>query len=362
MWKDVDLDQLERTANSEDYRTLNEGWVPRSSLRSYQNSGYIHKTPEFKRLKVFIRITNPNAHRSTNPNIESQVRASIQNLFVDDILTNAAVMKVSGGASYLITGRLVPSNLATFGDRLQGTFAKSGVLDFLQSRTITHVSNLYVPLERVEQLLPIARTDATYKPTDEDLKSWLKEPESDDLEFKSSAFTDVDHKVGRKDKARNRTEQVHDIAKAVVGMLNAAGGTVIIGVAELDKYSSEQLLESYPDSIEVQSRMVIGVDSEFSRGGWDKYQLRLAGALRNAIDGEVDGWLKYYTMQVESRTICVIRIRRPSTWFYVKSADKNGNSTSEFYGRTGGETQLLRGQRMDQFKEANPRTTRADAG
>jgi hypothetical protein len=47
-------------------------------------------------------------------------------------------------------------------------------------------------------------------------------------------------------------------------------------------------------------------------------------------------------------------------WFYVKSADKNGVVSNEFFGRTGGETRALRGQKMDTFKEAHPRTTRAN--
>lgn len=208
-------------------------------------------------------------------------------------------------------------------------------------------------------MLPLPMQNAMQKPSEMDLKSWLKESESDDLEFKSSAFTDVDHRVGRKDRPRTHNEQVHEVAKAVVGLLNATGGTVVVGVAELDKYPDHELLRAYPELTQFGDRMIIGVDSEYSKGGWDAYQRRLANALRRAIDGEIDGWVKYHELRMEGKTVCVIRVRRPPTWYYVNRTDKNGGVMNEFYGRVGGETLVLRGTKMDKFKEANPRTTPA---
>lgn len=356
MWEDINLDVAESSVNPADYSHLNEGFVPRTRVHNYRDAGYIHATPKTTRLKFFVRITNP--HKSTNRSIENQIRQNIKRVFDDGIFSNGVVMKVSGGGSYLITGRLATKHFTAIGDFFQPTFADSGVLESLRCRTITHISSLYSPLERVEQLLPLLATDATQRPSDEDLGTWLHENESEDLEFKSSAFTDVDHKVGRKDKPRSRADQLHEIAKAVVGLLNAAGGTVIVGVAELDKYSKEQLLQAYPEAKQVRDRLVIGVDSEFNRSGWDAYQRSVATGLRRAIDGDIDGWVKYHDLRVGDLTVCVIRVRRPPKWFYVKSTDKNGAITNEFYGRTGGETRALRGQMMDTFKEAHPRTTR----
>jgi hypothetical protein len=356
MWREIDLDQAEASIIPEDYSNLNEGFVPKSRLNNYLKAGYIHATPKANRLKFFIRITNP--HRGTSRTTEDEIRDNIKKLFANPIFSNGIVMKVTGGASYLITGRLASSSFTAIGELFTPTFAESGVLESLRCRTTTHLSALYGPVKRVEQLLPLPMSDATQKPSDEDLQSWLKENESDDLEFKASAFTDVDHKVGRKDKPRKRAEQAHEVAKAVVGLLNAAGGTVIIGVAELDKYSKEQLLRAYPGSTQVRDRLVIGVESEFLKGGWDAYQRSLARALDNTIDGEIVGWVKYHELRLGDKTLCVIRVRRPPSWYYVRSVDKNGAVTSDFFGRTGAETVLLRGQKMDQFKQANPRTTR----
>lgn len=359
MWNDVNLEHVESEINPGDYSHLNEAWVPATRIARYRDAGFIHPVLRAKAPELFIRITNP--HRTTNSAIESQILETARELVAGDTITNGVIMKVSGGASYLLTGRLPLKNFEAIAEVIQAKFAKSGLLEMLRCRTVTNMSALYAPLETVEQLLPIATGDATQKPSNRDLEQWLKESESDDLEFKSSSFTDIDYAIGRRDKSRTRTDQVREIAKAVVGMLNASGGTAIIGVAELDKYSIEDLLRVCPDGQAVGHRFVIGVDSEFpSSGGWDAYQRNLASSLRRIIEGEIDGWVKYHEVQFRSRTLCVIRIRRPSAWYYVKETNKSGVSSTEFYGRTGGETRPLRGQRMDQFKEANPRTTRSD--
>ena len=353
MWKTIDIDKAEAEISSEDYGNLNEGFVPAAKLRKYLEAGYIHAILDSRRLKFFIRITNP--HKPTSRSIDSQIRDNIKKLFDKPIFSHGVVMRVAGGASYLITGRLVTSSFPALGEDFHPIFADSGVLESLRCRTITHLSVLYEPVAQAEQLMSLATPAVAHKVTDQDLKLWLTESESDYLEFKASAFTDVDHKVGRKNNARSRADQVHEIARAVVGMLNAAGGTVVIGVAELDKYPNDQLMHPYPAAVRVKDHVVIGVDSEFPRGGWDAYQRSLANALRKAVDGEIGGWMTYQNLQYEGRSVCVIRVRRPPTFYYVNSTDRHGSVTTDFFGRMGGETRLLRGRQMDEFKEAHPR-------
>jgi hypothetical protein len=359
MWHDITLEGVESQIRVQDYSALNAAWVPPARIRDYRIAGFIHETPKTRSIKFFIRITTP--HKATSRVIEKQILEMAQKLSTDGPITHGVTMKVSGGASYLVTGRLPLKNFDAIAEVVQARFSESGVLEMLRCRTVTHISALYAPLVRSEQLLPVPTADVTQKPSESDIEQWLKENESDDLEFKASAFTDIDYAVGRKDKSRARAEQTHEVAKAVVGMLNASGGTVIIGVAELDKYAKEELLHVYPEGEQLKARLVIGIDSELPRsGGWDAYQRSLANGLRKAIEGEIDGWVKFHEVKVHSRTLCVIRIRRPSKWYYRKAISKTGVASAEFYGRTGGETRCLGGQGMDEFKEAHPRTTRAD--
>jgi len=363
MWKDLDIDlpKAEAEISSEDYRDLNRGVVPAGRLKKYREAGYIQAAPNSKRLKFFVRITNPN--RPIKPIAESQIWDNVRELFGREYFSNGVALKVSGFATYLITGRLLSSQFPAIGTEFQPTFANSGVLEALRSRTITHLSALHGPVARVEQLLPLATPDIIKEPSDRDLESWLMEGESDYLEFKASSYTDIDHKVGRrKGNTRGRAEQLHEIAKAVCGMLNADGGIIIIGVAELAQYSKEELIRAYPGAAMVKDLMVIGVDAEFPRGGWDPYQRALARDLRKAIDGEFDGWVRYQHLQYDGKSACIIRVRRPPTFYYVRDKDKHGAETVEFFGRTGGETRRLLGRQMDDFKEAHPRITRTNSG
>lgn len=358
MWQDISLERVETDVHSEDYGHLNEAWVPPARIRQYREAGFIHQVPSRSALKFFIRISTPN--RSTNPQIDAQILDVARSLFYEGPASNGVIMRVSGGASYLLTGRLEPKNFEAIAEVVQAKFAQSGVLEMLRCRTVTHLSALYSPLARVEQLLPFSEEDPTQQPSGKEVEQWLRENESDKLEFKASAFTDIDHAVGRKNQPRPQDEQTREIAKAVVGMLNATGGTVVIGVAELDKYPGGELQRTFQDAETIRERLLIGVQSEFRKGGWDAYQRRLAAGLRRIIDGDIDGWVKYHAAVLGDNTLCVIRIRRPSYWYYIKDKDKSGGESRLFYGRMGGETRPLQGRSMDHFKQANPRTTRGE--
>ncbi len=99
------------------------------------------------------------------------------------------------------------------------------------------------------------------------------------------------------------------MAKAIVGMLNADGGTVLVGVAEVDKYTDEQLSPIYGPTERHGDHIAVGVNNEFSgSSGWDAYQLRLARRLRQLIEDDVDSWIKYHDVPVGSKTVCVIRV------------------------------------------------------
>jgi predicted HTH transcriptional regulator len=222
------------------------------------------------------------------------------------------------------------------------------------------MSALAAPLDRREQLLPTQAEDATVAPDVEELGSWLLQAESDQLEFKASAFTDIEHAIGNRSSPRARDDQLREIAKAVTGFLNASGGTLVIGVAETDRLDEERLLRRFPGALTVSTRLVLGVDHEFSRGGWDQYQRTLAANLRKQITGEFDGWVKYHDVDYKGLTVCVLKVRRSKGWHYLKSRDRSGTTTWSFYGRAGGETRHLPPPEADQFKEAHPRLSSID--
>ena len=152
------------------------------------------------------------------------------------------------------------------------------------------------------------------------------------MEFKASAFTDLENLIGRRPAGRPKDDEARDVAKAIVGMLNADGGTVLVGVAEVDKYTDEQLLAHLRSD---------GATRRPHRGRGEQRVLRLVGLgrltscrlarrLRQLIEDDVDSWIKYHDVPVGSKTVCVIRVSRPSHWFYLKSKDKYGKIRPRF--------------------------------
>jgi hypothetical protein len=194
----------------------------------------------------------------------------------------------------------------------------------------------------------------------EEVETLLRKAEGDDLELKASSFTDLNHYLGRTRDQRPEEETVRDVAKAIAGMLNAAGGTVIVGAVQLNGYSMTQLGERFPSLRTFGERAAaIGVRFEYgnrNRKDWDAYQRLLSGKLRKIIDGNIDGWVEYYPVELtENIELCVIRVGRPPDWYYV-NVDKHGK-TRIFFGRTGGETRPYEGREMDEYRLAHPRTS-----
>jgi hypothetical protein len=386
MWPEIDdVEELDGKVTPEDYYNLNYAPVPDERVSEYSELGIIHEPFSIEAMKVFIRITAPNV--PTNQATERQMIDAIKGLFRPDdhletddeddresgrILSHGVIMKVSGEGPYLVSGRLQHKDFERLlGSRFEqrsgsATQNLDSLVRALGCRTITYISAQYTPLARVEQLKPFptagasrpARAPAPLLPSANnlDINRLLRENESEQLEFKASAFTDVDRKVGRPGEQRTRADQVYQIAKAVVGMLNADGGTIILGVAELAKYDEPELRGVYPNGHVVERLFCIGVESEFPRNSWDGYHLRLLQDLRNSIEPPIDGWIRLVEEHVESVTLCVISVQHPTENFYVKQPS---GKPSVFYGRTGSETRPLSGHLMDAFKRAHPRARRA---
>jgi hypothetical protein len=365
MWEDQpDLDEhVTRSVDSRHYTVLNgPARVPGAAISRYKAAGLIRTVPKYNTIKFFIRITNPQVpmNEYDHDQLVELAKDGIREAGVED----PVLMRVRGdGGMYLLSGRVAPKGFESIPFLTDHFLHQRGVLEHLRCRTTTHISALYGPVDRREQLLPEELdSPVTGGIGAEWLPSMLLRPEDDRLEFKSAAFTDVDQKVGRdlKRPPRTREQQVDVIAKAVCGILNAAGGYVVIGVAELAHYSIEELEAVYGPTPCVGGRAVIGVAAEYPDAtGWDNYQRQLAAKLVRRMSPGAAAWLKYHPVAVEDHTVCVIEVRRPSKWFFMRE-NLSGTKIEVFYGRTGGETRPFWGQDMTDFQDAHPRTTRGE--
>lgn len=111
-----------------------------------------------------------------------------------------------------------------------------------------------------------------------------------------------------------------NIVKAVAGLMNASGGTVLIGVD--DKGAIQ--------GVEVEYEM-----ANKSKANWDGYQLFLEDLLKNKLS--IANAFQFYQItphRVEGKTICRIQVQPGNVPAYVdnKLYVRTGNQTSELQG------------------------------
>jgi hypothetical protein len=365
MWnKGIDATKSGSDVNPDHYIRLNDPRqkVSARDLERYVERNYIKQTPPGNTYKFFLRISSP-------PNgISSDEAARFAQGCADAMdrcgILHQSVMRVVGsGGSFLISGRVNRTDLWRLSE-LSDVINETGQLASRQMRTTTHLSARSGPVVRREQLLrDLVDDNAVLTPTREQVLGWLVQAESDELEFKASAFTDVDFASGKKIAGRRtQDEQAREIARAVCGLLNSEGGAVILGVAELANYTREQIQKYCGQFREYGQVAIVGIDCEYESAGknWDGYRLKLLRKLRTFIDGGIDGWVKIHrvTLPEFKCDVGVIKIMRPPEFYFVKEPGKDGRpALQRFYGRADGETLWLQGREMEQFRKAHMRTS-----
>jgi hypothetical protein len=178
----------------------------------------------------------------------------------------------------------------------------------------------------------------------------LEKKEDHRAEVKGSAFLDYKrHLVGDGELCENRG--VTDaLVKAVLGMLNADGGTIVVGALELSKLPQAETLPGSPVG---DDRWCVGVEAEWNEEGWDGYERRLDEILLSRISESPGLWIASIEPQtIDGRTVAGIFIRKPDRfWYYPKDEANKGR----FYVRRGASTVELSGPEADAYKDAHPR-------
>lgn len=364
MWRDesLDLDEVYRGTDVSHFAELNGGAsIPGHALRAYSQKRYLYPVCRKNTMKFFLKISPPRRApmlASAQDDFASRIRTAVTN-FTE--IENASLMRVRGdGVAYLLTGRVDPRKFELISQELVPRLTEVGGLETLGSRTTTHLSAEFRAIDRREQLLPSNSADGSRaRATEDTVKSLLAMRESEQLELKASAFTDINAKVTSTKTRRNADEQLHEVAKAVVGLLNCFGGRILIGVAEGDRFSLEGLSAAgFREPATFGENILIGVDFEFPNGSWDAYHRKLAQKLRGLIVPNPTGWLDVHDVSVGSHTVAVVEVIWPPRYFHLKDSrfDQKGNREpiEVFYGRSGAETLPLAGSVLENYRESHP--------
>lgn len=159
------------------------------------------------------------------------------------------------------------------------------------------------------------------------LEDFLSLEESQTLEFKSSARWNV--RAGIPDK-----KMEHVIVKAICGLLNAEGGTLLIGVND--------------------AADVVGLADDFGTLGKkqdrDGFELFLRQLLDNALSIPTAGKVKIRFESSGEKDVCIVSVTPSAKPIFAKTAD-GGAKPSEFWVRVGNQTKQLHGDELVEYSE-----------
>lgn len=159
------------------------------------------------------------------------------------------------------------------------------------------------------------------------LPDFLLLEESQTLEFKSSARWNV--RAGVVDR-----KMEHAICKAVCGLLNSEGGTLLVGVSD--------------------DARVVGLAEDFAslskKPDRDGYELFLRQLLDNSLSIQTAGKVRIRFESQDGNDVCIVSVTPSGKAVFVKPVDSSAKPT-EFWVRAGNQTKQLHGDELVEYSD-----------
>ncbi|MGH9421030.1 MAG: AlbA family DNA-binding domain-containing protein, partial [Thermoanaerobaculia bacterium] len=250
-------------------------------------------------------------------------------------------------AEFLILGCVDYVDFNSISRELLEVINESQFPEFFEIRTYTHIM-LAGPGE-----LPVSETLPLRGKTAERLtaEQCLLRGESAAIEIKASAFMDVDLWLNKGDLKKLENPDAMGFLKAMVGFLNTAGGTVVIGALEDGRNWGPEASRRLADFPLCGTFRVCGLKFDYQGKDWDLFARRLRDVIRTHVDPWPGSWIAERREIVQEGEVCVISVREPSAnWYYLKS------KPGEFYIRDGPRTIKIGGTDADNYKAARRRS------
>jgi hypothetical protein len=266
-------------------------------------------------------------------------------------------------SSHILIGQSPDGKFYGFLRRLLKSIYEEHIPEYYRIKPTTTVT-----ASRDCSLIREAIATSTVRNFDETLLDRAEEDET--LEFKSSVWLNVASFLEHGTRESFK-QGIHNVAKAVCGMLNRDGGIVVIGLAESARLAIEPGVGGDSDRWEALNiplteggrLAVLGLEEEYRNNGtrrvedWDGWLRTLQSQLQKHIAPDPFDLLCVRLTKLElserfqRRTLGLIEIVPPahrSSWFYIDN---------QFYVRHQGSTVELKGPRLDTYREALQRGT-----
>lgn len=269
---------------------------------------------------------------------------------INDILGRAPIGEPSlylghgfGAADMLIMGRIPFERFYDLGDQL--SFKIGALADLLAVRTYTYPTGAPGFLLYSERM-PFASDDGGSSVVSS-ASDILTMGEGLRVEVKGAAFTNLDRLLSG-DGHLDPTDGA-SVVRAVVGLLNARGGDVLIGALEAARFSLPATRAKFPNAYQHAGYIVVGVDVDI-QGAHDEdwYERKLHDSILNSISPAPHNLVRVEFDDVGGQRCAVVRVIEPQKgWYYTKDGS--------FFVREGNLTQGLKGLDADSYKAASGR-------
>ena len=328
-------------------KKINDRVLSEDEYTKYEKQNIIAACTPGDGIKFVIRIPYFNVNLDGYTELLGKIQKVLRDAKgVSEISIYAGI----GFARILILGRLNPETFDASLSKIILQLNDTGLRGLLQVRTHTHIClNSTGELLKFQDRLNVDIEEKQIKSIEE----LLEEKESNTLEVKGTTFVDInrwilgDGKIVMSDKITNE-----GVLKAIVGLLNAQGGEIVVGALEKSKYKNKKAKDKLIAFPICADYILCGIEMDYQDKDWDFFQLRLQDILQTRINPSPSPWINVKREQFKGKDMCVLSIRQPNrNWFYVVDEHK----LSRFYVREGGRTRELSGSEADLYKSTNPR-------
>jgi hypothetical protein len=338
----VRADALRKPLPESEIARINAGELSKADRERYENANLIAPLRRKKGIKFFTVVS---------ANQQPMTRYAAQRLEerIKDALRDASTIEEKslyagvGFGQYLIMGR----TRDYFAIEREITQPLNDAVDpsIYGARTTTFPVSRQEFLDYSYSLRAGEEPPAAYSAAEA-----LDADESQTLEVKASAFVSVERWL-RGDGALKADDRVVDdgILKAVTGLLNAEGGTLVLGALERERFDQEPALADLPRR---GNYIVLGIEQDADGHDWDRYARRVRVLLEKRVRPDPNPWVSITRELIEGRTVGLLTIRPPEQWYYHYPAS---DQRPRFWARQGNRTVELVGPESDTYRREKAR-------
>lgn len=338
---DEDIDKL-----SEDIvKAVDSNTIHPSEFAELENHHILKRYEPKEGIKFFVMIPPPPLAVSPTFSYRENVERELVSLVIKhkDII-EPSIYFGTGFAWFIIKGKIPSTSYSELNNLIQ-EINKIGIIGF-QIRTYT-----YLVCEVVAENEGIALPLGAVEEKERDITHYLTCEENERFEIKGSLLFNIDRFLRDKEYKGEPDERIaiEGVLKSIVGLLNADGGKILIGVIEAYRYGDllknpNNLLHKLP---RIDNRIVFGIEKEYVQKDWDAFCRRLSDLIRTHIGKEASAIVNFQRHQYQGKDLCLVDVKKGRSWYYL---DKN-----RFYVRRANSTILLEGREADSYKMLYPK-------